>query len=59
MADWSESVKVPLVADSKAILDVGAGGLALISFAGVIPLVGLVRAEDSGCRHILNLLLRY
>ena len=52
MADWSESVKdiVSLVADSKAILGVGAGGLALVSgsIAGVIPRVGLVRALSLG-----------
>jgi len=50
MADWSESVKdiVSLVADSKAILGVGAGGLALVSGAGVIPRVGLVRALSLG-----------
>eukprot|EP01036_Dinobryon_divergens_P036237 gene36237-47134_t len=52
MADWLESVKdiVSLVADSKAILGVGAGGLALVSgsIAGVIPRVGLVRALSLG-----------
>ena len=52
MADWSESVKdiVSLVADSKTILGVGAGGLALVSgsIAGVIPRVGLVRALSLG-----------
>ena len=48
MTDWLGSVKdiVSLVADSKAILGVGAGGLALVtgSVAGFIPRVGLVRA---------------
>jgi hypothetical protein len=52
MTDWLESVKdiVSLVADSKAILSVGVGGLALISgsVAGVIPRVGLVRALSLG-----------
>ena len=52
MADWLESVKdiVSLVANSKAILGVGAGGLALVSgsIAGVIPRVGLVRALSLG-----------
>ena len=52
MTDWLGSVKdiVSLVADSKAILGVGAGGLALISgsVAGVIPRVGLVRALSLG-----------
>ena len=46
MTDWLESVKdiVSLVGDSKAILGLGAGGLALGSFAGVIPRVGLVES---------------
>ena len=50
MTDWLGSVKdiVSLVADSKAILSVGTGGLALISGAGVIPCVGLVRALSLG-----------
>ena len=52
MTDWLGSVKdiVSLDADSKAILGVGAGGLALISgsVAGVIPRVGLVRALSLG-----------
>ena len=53
MTDWLESVKemVSVVADSKAILSIGAGGLALISggsVAGVIPRVGLVRALSLG-----------
>ena len=50
MADWLASVKdiVSLVADSKAILGVGAGGLALVSGAGVSPRVGLVRALSLG-----------
>ena len=52
MADWLGSVKdiVSLVADSKAILGVGAGGLALVtgSVAGFIPRVGLVRALSLG-----------
>ena len=49
MADWLlGSVKdiVSFVADSNAIL--GAGGLALVSVAGVIPRVGLVRALSLG-----------
>lgn len=56
MADWLESVKdvVSLVADSKAILGVGAGGLALVSFAGVIPRVGLVRALSLGFKSYFN-----
>ena len=47
MTDWLVSVKdiVSLVADSKAILG---AGLALISVAGVIPRVGLVRALSLG-----------
>ena len=55
MTDWLESVKdiVSLVADSKAILGVGAGGLALIS-AGFIPRVGLVRALSLGFRSYLK-----
>ncbi len=52
MTDWLGSVKdiVSLVADSKAILGVGAGGLALVtvSVAGVIPLVGLMRSLSLG-----------
>jgi hypothetical protein len=52
MADWLGSVNdiVSFVADSKAILGVGAGGLALVSgsIAGVIPRVGLVRALSLG-----------
>lgn len=52
MTDWLGSVKdiVSLVADSKAILSVGVGGLALISgsVAGVIPRVGPVRALSLG-----------
>ena len=49
MADWLGSVNdiVALVADSRAILGVGAGGLAL-SIAGVIPRVGLARALSLG-----------
>ena len=49
MADWLRSVNdiVSLVADSRAILGVGAGGLAL-SIAGVIPRVGLARALSLG-----------
>ena len=48
MTDWLGSVKdiVSLVADNEAILR--AGGLALISGAGVIPRVGLVRALSLG-----------
>ena len=50
MTDWLGSLKdiVSLVADSKAILGVGAGGLALVSVAGVIPRVGFVRALTLG-----------
>ena len=53
MTDLLESAKyiVSLVADSKAILGIGAGGLALFSggsIAGVIPRVGLVRAVSLG-----------
>ena len=52
MADWLENMKdiVSVVADSEAILGVGAGGLALVSgsIAGVIPPVGLVRALSLG-----------
>ena len=50
MTDWFGSVKdiASLVADSKAILGVGAGGIALVSAAGVIPRVGLVRALSLG-----------
>ncbi len=50
MTDWFGNAKdiVSLVADSKAILGVGAGGLALVSAAGVIPRVGLVRALSLG-----------
>ena len=50
MTDWLGSVNdiASLVADSKAILGVGAGGIALVSAAGVIPRVGLVRALSLG-----------
>lgn len=52
MADGLGSVKdiVSLVADNEPILGVGAGGLALVtvSVAGVIPLVGLMRALSLG-----------
>ena len=52
MTDWLGSVNdiVSLIADSKAILGVGAGGLALVtgSVAGFIPRVGLVRALSLG-----------
>ena len=50
MTDWLDSVKdmVSLVADSKTILSVGAGSLALISASGIIPRVGLVRALSLG-----------
>ena len=56
MTDWLESVKdiVKLVADSKAILGVGAGGLALGSVAGFIPRVGLVRALSLGFKSYLK-----
>ena len=58
MAYWLESVKdiVSLVADSKTILGVGAGGLALVSgsIAGVIPRVGLVRALSLGFKSYLK-----
>eukprot|EP00981_Chlorochromonas_danica_P002013 scaffold413_cov176-Ochromonas_danica.AAC.9 len=54
MTDWLGSVKddVSFVADSKAILGVGAGGLALVtgSVAGFIPRVGLVRALSLGLK---------
>ena len=48
MTDWLGSVNdfVSLVADSKAILGIGAAGLA--SVAGFIPRVGLVRALSLG-----------
>ena len=59
MADWLGSVKdiVSLVADSKAILGVGAGGLALVtgSVVGFIPPVGLVRALSLGFKSYLRL----
>ncbi len=52
IADLLESVKdiVSFVADSEAILGVGAGGLALVSgsVAGVIPRVGLARPLSLG-----------
>ena len=50
MVDWLGSVKdiVSFVADSKAILGAGGGVLALVSVAGVIPRVGLVRALSLG-----------
>ena len=50
MTDWLGSLKdsASFVADSKAILGVGAGGLALVSVAGVIPRVGFVRALTLG-----------
>ena len=58
MTDWLGSVKdiVSLVDDSKAILGVGAGGLALVigSFVGFIPRVGLVRALSLGFKSYLK-----
>jgi hypothetical protein len=52
MADWLGIVKdiVSVVADSKAILSIGAGGLALVtgSVAGLLPPVGLGRAISLG-----------
>ena len=58
MADWLGSVKdiVSLVADSKAILGVGAGGLVLVSgsIAGMIPRVGLGRALSLGFKSYLK-----
>jgi len=56
MTDWLGSVKdiVSLVADSKAILGVGAGGLVLGSVAGVIPRVGLGRALWLGVKSYLK-----
>ncbi len=50
MTDWLGSLNdfVSLVAKSKAILGIGAGGLALGSVAGLIPRVGLVRALSLG-----------
>ena len=52
MTDWFGSVKdvVSLVAESKAILGFGAGGLALVSVAGIIPRVGFARALSLGYR---------
>ena len=56
MTDWLGSVKgiVSLVADSKTILGIGAGGLALGSVAGFIPRVGLVRALSLGFKSYLK-----
>ena len=56
MTDWLESVKdvVSFVADSKAILSVGASGLALVSVAGVIPRMGLGRALTLGYKSYFN-----
>ena len=58
MADWLGSVKdiVSLVADSNAILGVGASGLALVtdSVAEFIPRVGLVRALLLGFKSYLK-----
>ncbi len=52
MTDWLGSLKdiASFVADSKDILGIGAGGLALatVSVAGFIPRVGLVRALSLG-----------
>ena len=52
MTDWLGSVKdiASFIADSKAILGVGASGLALVSVAGVIPRVGLGRALSLGLK---------
>ena len=51
MADWFDKLTsiAWLVADSKAIIG-GAGGLALISAAGLIPRVGFGRAITLGWR---------
>ena len=56
MTDWLGSVNaiVSLVADSKAILGVGAGSLALGSVAGFIPRVGLVKALSLGFKSYLK-----
>ena len=58
MADGLGSVKdtVSLVADNEPILGIGAGGLALVtvSVAGVIPLVGLVRALSLGFKSYVK-----
>ena len=56
MTDWLGSVKdiVSLVADSKAILGVGAGGLALGSVAGFIPRVGFGRALSLGFKSFIK-----
>ena len=58
MADWLGSVKdiVSFVADSEAILGVGAGCLALVtgSVVGFIPPVGLVRALSLGFKSYLK-----
>jgi hypothetical protein len=58
MTDWLGSVKdiVSLVADSKAILGVGAGDLAFVtgSVTGFIPRVGLVRALSLGFKSHLK-----
>lgn len=56
MTDWLGNVEdiVSSVADSKAILGVGAGGLALGSVAAFIPRVGLVRALSLGFQSFLK-----
>jgi hypothetical protein len=56
MTDWFGSVKdiASFVASSKAILGVGAGGLALGSVAGFLPLVGFVRALSLGFKSYYN-----
>lgn len=50
MADWSGILKdiAMVIADSKAILGLGAGGLALITTSRAMPRFGLVRAFTLG-----------
>jgi len=50
MIDWLSNLKdiVSLVAESKSILGFGAGGIAIVSAAGVIPRIGIGRALTLG-----------
>jgi len=56
MADWLIIFKdiVSLCAESKAILGIGASGLALVSAAGAMPRIGIGRALTLGWRSYLK-----
>jgi hypothetical protein len=52
MADWLGSLKdiISFVTESKAFLEIGASTLAVVSVAGAMPRVGVVRAFTLGWR---------